>query len=300
MYSLGTMQNLGYGVIQNYSKAVQWYRKAGEQGHVMAQFNLAGMHHQGNGVKQDYGRRKKSQKDGKAVWWYRKAADQGNDDAQNNIGRMYSSGEGLKQDTVEAARWFRKAAEQGNADAQANLADTLDKRGECKEALLWFRRATKQGHSIAAGYVKDLEDILRKLPAVKSSVTSSRMCANCGVAGAAGSSISLEAVLALQGRSALRAGLPGAALEDGRAPGGAKSKREGSWLCAMCSFSGVHNSPCACSLNVPCLAPWSWHVSWPSFLGFGGLGGLRYGQWRHRTESASCPRGPRPESGGKR
>ncbi|MFZ2168120.1 MAG: tetratricopeptide repeat protein, partial [Methylococcaceae bacterium] len=39
---------------QDYNQAVAWYRKAAEQGHAKAQFNLGVMYKKGQGVPQDY------------------------------------------------------------------------------------------------------------------------------------------------------------------------------------------------------------------------------------------------------
>jgi len=47
---------------------VRWYRKAAEQGHANAQFNLGVGYANGQGVKQDHA---------EAVRWYRKATEQG-------------------------------------------------------------------------------------------------------------------------------------------------------------------------------------------------------------------------------
>jgi TPR repeat protein len=41
------------GVIQSNSLAARWYRKAAEQGHVKAQYNMAVLHLQGHGVSRD-------------------------------------------------------------------------------------------------------------------------------------------------------------------------------------------------------------------------------------------------------
>jgi len=41
-------------VTQDYAQAVKWYRKAAEQGDADAQFNLALMYDNGQGVPQDY------------------------------------------------------------------------------------------------------------------------------------------------------------------------------------------------------------------------------------------------------
>jgi TPR repeat protein len=51
----------GWGVPQDYSAAVSWYRKAAEQGHADAQNNLGFSYSQGHGVPKDYAA---------AVSWY--------------------------------------------------------------------------------------------------------------------------------------------------------------------------------------------------------------------------------------
>lgn len=111
-YNLGVMYDHGDGVEQDYAEAVSWFRKAADQGHARAQFNLGNMYSDGTGVDQD---------DAEAVKWYRKAADQGLAYAQFNLGLMYHQGLGVDHDYVEAVRWYRKAAYQGDADAQCIL-----------------------------------------------------------------------------------------------------------------------------------------------------------------------------------
>ena len=73
----------GQGVRQDDAQAVQWYRKAAEQGDAKAQSNLGLMYYNGQGVRQDYIQ---------AVQWYRKAAEQGLADAQYNLGVAYVKG----------------------------------------------------------------------------------------------------------------------------------------------------------------------------------------------------------------
>ncbi len=48
------MYDKGLGVTQDYAQAAKWYRKAAEQGHAYAQFNLGYMYRFGQGVPQDY------------------------------------------------------------------------------------------------------------------------------------------------------------------------------------------------------------------------------------------------------
>ena len=52
----------------DYREAARWFRKAAEQGNVIAQFNLGELYFYGWGVDQN---------DTEAARWYRKAAEQG-------------------------------------------------------------------------------------------------------------------------------------------------------------------------------------------------------------------------------
>ncbi len=109
---LGVRYTNGKGVPRDYVQAVEWYRKAAEQGFTTAQFNLASMYQSGQGVPKDLGQ---------AVVWYRKAAAQGYANAQSNLGFMYQNGLGVEKDSGQAVAWYSKAAEQGLATAQINL-----------------------------------------------------------------------------------------------------------------------------------------------------------------------------------
>ena len=111
-YNLGLAYENGYGVEQDYQKAIEWYQKAAQQGLAKAQSNLGGMYANGHGVKQDYQ---------KAIEWYQKAAQQGLAKAQYNLGLVYENGYGVTQDYEEAMFWYQKAADQGYALAQDAL-----------------------------------------------------------------------------------------------------------------------------------------------------------------------------------
>ena len=95
------MYGNGRGVPQDHAAAMSWFRKAAEQGHAEAQYNLGVMYEEGHGVPRDYTA---------AVSWYRKAAEQGDAKAQNNVGIMYAHGQGVPLDDVQAHKWFDLAS----------------------------------------------------------------------------------------------------------------------------------------------------------------------------------------------
>ena len=142
-------------VAEKYQQAFPACKRAAEQGHAEAQYNLGVMYQNGEGVQEDKR---------EAVKWYRKSAEQGFANAQYNLGWMYSKGEGVEEDKREAVKWYRKSAEQGIAEAQNNLG-VMYQNGEgviqdWQEVYIWFSLAAVNGHKngkksqdIAAGFL---------------------------------------------------------------------------------------------------------------------------------------------------
>ena len=151
--NMGWIYDKGKGVTQDYTKAVEWYRKAAEQGYANAQSNLGYMYSQGKGVTQDKA---------KAVEWYRKAAEQGYATGQNRLGVVYQDGKGVIQDYAKAVEWYRKAAEQGNASGQSNLGRMYDDgKGVTEDdtkAVEWYRKAAEQGNATAQTWLGFMYD----------------------------------------------------------------------------------------------------------------------------------------------
>ena len=87
-----------------------------------AQFELAGLYAEGNGVKQNLT---------EAVKWYHKAAEQGHDGAQYKLGLSYQNGKGVPQSDTDAYIWLNISAENGapvNGRGRAGeLADEIRK-----------------------------------------------------------------------------------------------------------------------------------------------------------------------------
>jgi hypothetical protein len=104
---MGAAYDLGHGVRADYGAASIWYRKAADQ--VNAQFNLAHMYEQGQGVPRAYSLQA-------AASWYRRAADQGYRAAQGNLGILLATAHGVRRDYVQAYKWFALAGETANRD----------------------------------------------------------------------------------------------------------------------------------------------------------------------------------------
>ncbi|HXE59533.1 MAG TPA: toll/interleukin-1 receptor domain-containing protein [Gemmatimonadaceae bacterium] len=92
-------------------RAVDWYRKSGDQGYAPAQRALAYMFEQGMGVNRDMNQ---------AFAWYRKAADGGDAEGEYKTGWSLDVDSGDVDSTAmaTAVEWYRKAAEQDNHAAQ--------------------------------------------------------------------------------------------------------------------------------------------------------------------------------------
>jgi uncharacterized protein len=141
------------GLIKNGTEAAYWFRKAAEQGHAVAQFNLGVMLQYGQGVAKD---------DTEAAQWYRQAAEQGHAHAQCALGAMLLTGTGFQgvKNPTAATAWFRKAAEQGHVLAQYNLGQRyLEGQGTPKDdqtAVVWLRKAAAQGLPAAISQLAQL------------------------------------------------------------------------------------------------------------------------------------------------
>jgi serine/threonine protein kinase/WD40 repeat protein len=110
------------GFTQEYNRALEWYRKRGQN--VAVEVNWGWMYENGVGVETNYA---------EAARWYREAADRTNAYAQIHLGWMYEYGLGVNTNYAEAVHWFHKSADQGNGDAQNDLAWLL---ATCKDSSI--------------------------------------------------------------------------------------------------------------------------------------------------------------------
>ncbi len=119
---------------ENYEKAAALYRKDAELGVIAAQVNLALMHVEGQGVRQDYQQ---------AAKWFLKAAEQGNTEAQYNLGLLHQEGKGVAQSLVEADKWFSIAGAKANAESAERNMSTEQIADAKKLAADWTARFRK-------------------------------------------------------------------------------------------------------------------------------------------------------------
>jgi uncharacterized protein len=94
----------------NNKQAVEWFRKAAEQGLPDAQFSLGTMYKKRRGV---------AKNTKQTVMWYKKAAEQGHAEAQFNLGYMYYKGYGTTKDLVQAHKWSDLSATNGHVRGAA-------------------------------------------------------------------------------------------------------------------------------------------------------------------------------------
>jgi TPR repeat protein len=99
------------GVGKNPVEARRWFALAAAQGLADAQFNLALIYANGDGVPADLQL---------AAHWCRLAAARGLPAAQDRLGVMYTKGEGVTTDETEALAWFQIAAIGGDASGRAH------------------------------------------------------------------------------------------------------------------------------------------------------------------------------------
>ncbi len=84
-----------------------------EKGESNAQFALAVMYYEGNGVISDMG---------KAQKWMREAAQKNHNQAQYNLGIMLANGQGGSSDLVEAYAWLKISMDNGYSAAADSVS----------------------------------------------------------------------------------------------------------------------------------------------------------------------------------
>jgi len=121
-YDVAVIFFKGELVKEDHIEALKWYRKAAENGHAEAQFNMFSFFQWG-------WERAQLPKDGvQAFVWLKKAADNNHPSAQDWLAGFYERGERVEKNPQEAEKWyskavvgFRKLADQGNGWAMSRI-----------------------------------------------------------------------------------------------------------------------------------------------------------------------------------
>lgn len=127
-----------------YFNAVNYFKKAAEQGNIDAKIRLADCYYYGKGVLLDHN---------EAFRRYKEAAEFGNREAQNKLAMCYDDGLGCPKDHKMAFEWYRRAAENGHMYGQRNLAECYKSgKGTAKDPakmIKWLTMAATQGDDSA-------------------------------------------------------------------------------------------------------------------------------------------------------
>ncbi len=104
------------GSAPDYLQAAQWYQKAADQSHALAQFNLGVMYDRGQGILRD---------PVQSMMWIGKAAQLGDAGAQYMLGMrrnrisLAEAPEAALESRIEAYKWLQLAAAQGYGGSEA-------------------------------------------------------------------------------------------------------------------------------------------------------------------------------------
>jgi TPR repeat protein len=186
---MGLISQQGYGGEKSLTKAIGYFKKAGQAGYALSQYTLGELYYYGDeGVPVDktlagawllaaakhgypdalyaVGRMYELGEGGatvdtaKALVYYKEAAVKGQPDAQYVIGTDFYLGNGVPKDLTAARRWFLTASENGNPDAMFNLAVMMvNGEGGPKDlvkAYAWFYIADKGGVEKAGAAMREL------------------------------------------------------------------------------------------------------------------------------------------------
>jgi hypothetical protein len=135
-YAIGEKYFYGDGRAINYNEALNWYKKAADQGYPEAMKRLGAIYQKGKGTARD---------PVEAIKWYRKAAESGDVSAQKELAHIYEVGAGVPWDFKEAYFWKLITSKNPEAHVESDWADkttgmqlTVEEREAVKKkALEW-------------------------------------------------------------------------------------------------------------------------------------------------------------------
>ena len=140
-YNLGVCYEVGMGTVSDEKKAAEYFAKSAELKLPLAMHKMAALYFSGTGVAKD---------EGQAMAFLIAAGGTGLPQAANDLGLVYMSGlYGQPKDTSVALDWFIYGADQGSLDSMANIAAYFDEATPVTvnlgKALKWYLIIQKLG-----------------------------------------------------------------------------------------------------------------------------------------------------------
>jgi len=152
-FELAGMYHDGIGTQKNIKKAISLYEKSAKNGNTLAKVELGILYVSGKNIKQDYK---------KAFKYFKDASKTGNDEANYYLGRMYWNGYGVNKDYTKAVKYYKVAVKQGHASAQYSLGSMLKigqgSTKDLKQAYSLFEKSANNipwsAYSLAIAYLE--------------------------------------------------------------------------------------------------------------------------------------------------
>lgn len=141
---LGSIYFHGFGIEQNYSKAVKYYEMAAKQNNSRALFNLGNMYFYGKGVKHNIS---------KAIEYFELSAKLNNSDSLYNLWIIYYKGYGVERNIPRALTYLKLSASLNNSYALLYLGNHYFKgegvEKDLSKSFKYFNLSAREGNSDA-------------------------------------------------------------------------------------------------------------------------------------------------------
>lgn len=106
--SIGKMLLRGSGVAANPEEGQKWIEKAGKNGNLQAQTELAKMYYERKFYKN-------------SIYWYEQSSGLNSGESLFMLGEIYYKGQGVEEDVTKAVEYYIKSADAGSSKSQRNL-----------------------------------------------------------------------------------------------------------------------------------------------------------------------------------
>ena len=168
---VGRCYENGWGCDLDYKTAASYYKLAADKGLNWGLYNFANLLIKGKGTAKNVSL---------AYDLYHQAALKGHAKSMNLVGRFYEEGWLFEVDLEEATDWYRRSASAGDFRGQCSYASVLTAEGRVDEAVIWLKQAMQ---TATQGFLKKIARILLQSPHKALVAVSLEMFKKCALAG---------------------------------------------------------------------------------------------------------------------